>query len=78
MLPALGSLSTQQVNPTQNTLKHIKQFLDYTMSHQDAIITYQSSDMILATDSDTSYLSETKTLSHAGGHFFLSENNEVP
>jgi hypothetical protein len=38
MLSALRSLATQQANPTQNTIKHITQFLDYAMSHQDAII----------------------------------------
>jgi hypothetical protein len=34
--------------------------------------------MILAAHSDASYLSETKACSRAGGHFFLTENNEVP
>jgi hypothetical protein len=48
------------------------------MTHQDAIITYRASNMILAAHSDASYLSETKARSRAGGHFFLSENDEVP
>jgi hypothetical protein len=43
------------------------------MTHQDASISYQASNMILAAHSDASYLSETKAHSHAGGHFFLSE-----
>ena len=60
MLTALSSLATQQAKPTQNTLQLIKRFLDYAMTHQDAIITYRASNMILATHSDTSYLSETK------------------
>ena len=34
--------------------------------------------MILAAHSDASYLSETKARSCAGGHFFLTENDEVP
>jgi hypothetical protein len=78
MLTALSSLATQQAKPTQNTLQHIKRFLDYAMTHQDAIITYRASNMILAAHSDASYLSETKAQSRAGGHFFLSENDEVP
>lgn len=78
ILTALGSLATQQANPTQKTLQHVKHFLDYAMTHQDAIITYRSSNMILATHSNASYLSETKAHSRAGDHFFLSENNEIP
>eukprot|EP00804_Cyclotella_cryptica_P002822 CCRYP_009357-RA/>CCRYP_009357-RA protein AED:0.38 eAED:0.48 QI:0/0/0/1/0/0/2/0/249 len=66
MLPALGSLATQQAAPTQNTLLKIQQFLDYAMTHQDAMITYRASNMILAVHSDTSYLSETKARSRAG------------
>jgi hypothetical protein len=34
--------------------------------------------MILAAPSNASYLSETKGHSHTGGHFILSENDEVP
>jgi len=78
MLPALGSLATQQSAPTQNTLMKIHQFLDYAMTHQNAIITYRASNMTLAVHSDASYLSETKARSRAGGHFFLSENDPFP
>jgi hypothetical protein len=59
MLPALGSLATQQPNPTQNTKKIVHQFLDYVATHSDAIITYQASGMVLAGHSNASYLSET-------------------
>jgi len=34
--------------------------------------------MILAAHSDATYLSETKVCSRAGGHSFLSENDDVP
>jgi hypothetical protein len=78
MLTALSSLATQQAKPTQNTLQRINRFLDYAMTHQDAIITYRASNMIVAAHSDASHLSETKARSCAGGHFFLSENDEVP
>jgi len=78
MLTALGSFATQQANPTQNTLQHVKHFLDYAMTHQDAIITYGSCNMILAAHSNASYLSETKARSRAGGHFILSKNDEIP
>ena len=75
MLTALGSLATQQASPTETTLARINQFLDYTLSHPDTGITYRASDMVLAAHSDTSYLSETKACSRAGGHFVLSEND---
>jgi len=78
MLAALGSLASQQATPTENTMKKVKQFLDYAATHQDATITYRASDMIIAVHSDASYLSETNARSRAGGHFFLSENDEFP
>jgi hypothetical protein len=78
MLTALGSLATQQANPTESTLAQIHQFLDYALSHPNAGITYCASDMILAAHSDTSYLSETNACSRASGHFFLSKNDHFP
>ena len=78
MLAALGSLASQQANPTENTMKEVKQFLDYASTHQDATITYRSSNTIIAVHIDASYLSKTKARSRAGGHFFLSENEEYP
>ena len=78
VLTALSFPATQQANPTQNTLQHITRFLDYAMTHQDAIITYQASNMILAAHSNASYLSETKACSPTGGHLILSENDVVP
>jgi hypothetical protein len=63
MLMALGSLATQQVNPTTNTKKLVHQFLDYAVTHPDAIITYKASSMVLAGHSDASYLSETNARS---------------
>jgi len=78
MLAALGSIATQQATPTENTLKKIKQLLDYAATHPDAAVTYRASDMILAAHSDASYLSETKARSRAGGHFFLDSDIAYP
>jgi hypothetical protein len=77
MLPALGPLATQQANPMQNTKKLVHQFLNYATTHPDAIITYQASDMVLASHSNASYLSETNACSRAGGHFFMSNNDAI-
>ena len=53
------------------------QLLDYLASQEDAIITYHTSYMILAADSDTSYLSKPNARSRAGSHFFLSFHAEI-
>ena len=62
LLPALGSLATQQATPTQNTKKLVHQeLLDYAATHPDTIITCRrASGMVLAGRIDASYLSETK------------------
>ena len=78
MLTALSALATEQANPTEETMKRCKQFLDYAASQEDAILTYRASDMILAIHSDASYLSEPKARSRAGGHFFLSSDEDIP
>eukprot|EP00804_Cyclotella_cryptica_P015214 CCRYP_000732-RA/>CCRYP_000732-RA protein AED:0.36 eAED:0.36 QI:0/0/0/1/0/0/2/0/501 len=46
MFTALSSLATQQAKPTQIALQHINRFLDYAMTHQDAVITYRAINMI--------------------------------
>ena len=55
MLTALGSLATQQANPTETTLARVRQFLDYALSYPNAVVTYRASDMVLAAHSDASY-----------------------
>ena len=45
---------------------------------ETAILTYDASDMVLAIHSDASYLSEKKSRSRVGGHFFMSTNDEYP
>jgi hypothetical protein len=59
-------------------MKRIKQLLDYCASQEEAIITYNSSKMILAVHSDAGYANEKKARSRAGGHFFLSNNEPDP
>jgi hypothetical protein len=78
MLTALSSLASEQCAPTENTMVKCKLFLDYAASQEDAVITYRKSDMVLAINSDASYLSEPKARSRAGGHFFMSEDNTDP
>ena len=78
MLAALVSIATQQASPTANTMRKIKQLLNYAATHPDASVTYRSSNMVLAVHSDASYLSETKSQIRAGGHFFMASNIAIP
>jgi hypothetical protein len=59
-------------------MRHTQQLLDYLATQEDAVLTYNASDMILAVHSDASYLSKPKTQSQAGGHFFLSSDMPIP
>ncbi len=59
-------------------MENIKLFLDYAASHQDAILTYQASDMVLIVHNNASYLSKPKARSCAGGHFVMSSNVTNP
>ena len=61
MLATLGSIATQQASPTANTMRNIKQLLDYSTTHPDAVVTYWSGKMVLAAHSDASYLSDTNS-----------------
>ena len=45
---------------------------------EEATLTYRTSNMVLAIHSDASYLSEPKSRSRAGGHYFLSEDTVDP
>jgi hypothetical protein len=65
MLPALGTFATQQATPSKNTMKKIKQFLDYRSTNPDAVVTYHASNMVLAGHSNASYLSKSNAWSRA-------------
>jgi hypothetical protein len=78
MLISLHTTASAQVEPTKNTMTQCQQFLDYAATHQNAIITYKKSDMVLVVHSNASYLSKRKVPSHASGHFFMSTNTANP
>eukprot|EP00543_Licmophora_paradoxa_P011683 CAMPEP_0202474358 /NCGR_PEP_ID=MMETSP1360-20130828/92342_1 /ASSEMBLY_ACC=CAM_ASM_000848 /TAXON_ID=515479 /ORGANISM="Licmophora paradoxa, Strain CCMP2313" /LENGTH=252 /DNA_ID=CAMNT_0049101481 /DNA_START=410 /DNA_END=1165 /DNA_ORIENTATION=+ len=78
MLPAIGTLSTQQSAPTAQTMEGITQLLNYCASNPNATIRYHASDMVLHAESDASYLSETKARSRAAGFFYLSTKPKNP
>ncbi len=72
---ALSSIASQQNNGTEATMKATKQLLDYIATHPNPSITYLASDMILALDTDGSYLSEYGGRSRAAAYMFLTKKN---
>jgi len=78
LLVAFSSLASAQSARTEHTMELIKWLLAYAATNPDAIITYESSDIILAVHSDASYLSEANTCSRVGGHFFCSSDVSEP
>jgi hypothetical protein len=78
MLTPLSTLASKQAAPTENTMQDCLQFLDYAASQEDAIITYQASNMKLEIHSNASYLLEPKAHSRAGGHMFMAGTEEIP
>ena len=45
---------------------------------EEAILTFNASNIKLVVHSNASYLSEPKARSRAGGHFFLSNDSLIP
>ena len=78
LLTALSAIASEQAAPTATTMGKVKQILDYVASHEDPVLTYNASDMVLAGHSDGSYLSERNARSRAGGHWFLSNDSADP
>jgi hypothetical protein len=76
ILLALSAIATEQAQPTERTKEILTQLLDYCATQEEAIITYSASKMILAIYSDAGYCNEKKLCSRAGGHFFLSKDDE--
>ena len=79
MLPALGTLASQQGQPTEQTMEEVTQLLNYAASNPDPVIRYHASDMQLLIESDASYLSEAKARSRVSGYHYLSSHpNQLP
>lgn len=78
MLTALSSLAAQQCKPTTKTMQQVKQFLKYTASQEQAVLTFYKSRMVLALHSDAGFLNEANAFRRARGHFFLSGDAEDP
>ena len=69
MLEELSALTPGQAIPTEKTMEKLMTSLNYEASQEEAVITYYTSDMVLACHSGASYLSETGARSRSGGNF---------
>ncbi|KAL7486609.1 hypothetical protein ACHAW6_012199, partial [Cyclotella cf. meneghiniana] len=78
LLCPISAIASQSAHPTENTMKQTHQLLDYLASHDNPVLIYIASKMILGVHSNASYLSELNACSQAGGHFILSTNAAVP
>ena len=52
MRVALSAIVSEQAIPTENTMKKVIQFLDYSASQEETVITYHTSNMVLECHSD--------------------------
>ena len=71
----LSSISTQSKNATTNTEAAAQYLMDYAYHNPDAAVMYRASDMILACDSDASYLVEPMARSRCGGYHYLTSKD---
>ena len=78
MLTAIGELATEHSQATTTTMEKLTQLLNYCAAHPDATVRFTASDMILAVESDASYLSVAKGRSRAAGYFFLTNKPVSP
>ncbi len=78
ILISLSSLAAAQAKPTKQTLSLVKWLLDYAATNPDAILTYKKSNMVLAVNSNASYLSKPSARTHVSGHFFCSADVDDP
>jgi hypothetical protein len=63
---------------TQRNCHQTSKAKDYCALQEEAVLAYKASKMILAVHSDVGYCNKKKLQSRAGGHFFLSNDNEFP
>jgi hypothetical protein len=78
MLTAIGELATEQSGGTKTTMEKLSQLLNYCATNPDATVRFTASAMILAVESDASYLSVIKARSRAAGYFYLTSKPKLP
>jgi hypothetical protein len=69
---ALSTLASQQSKATKSTVAATDQLMDYYATYPNA------SDMISKIHSNAGYLNKSEARSHAGGHFYLDNDENKP
>ena len=70
---ALSAIGARQSKATAAVQKAAHHLLDYLATHPNAAIRYHASDMILAFDTDASYLSEMDGKSRASAYYYMTQ-----
>ena len=73
LLPALNTISAQQAEPMESTMKQCKTLLDYVATYPSVGIRFKASNMILNIDSDAAYLVSPKARSRIAGFYQLND-----
>eukprot|EP00804_Cyclotella_cryptica_P016762 CCRYP_002056-RA/>CCRYP_002056-RA protein AED:0.33 eAED:0.33 QI:0/0/0/1/0/0/3/0/485 len=72
---ALSSISSRQAKGTTAVIDACHQLLDYCTTHPNPSIHYLASDMVLALDTNRSYLSELNGKSRAAAYIYLTRKD---
>ena len=78
MLTALCVIASTYVPPIEEKLRITYQFLYYSATHPDSILTYTVSNKLLKVHSDVSYLSKPNTKSHIWGVSYYQDTPLIP
>ena len=73
---ALSAIGSRQNKATAAVQKAAHHLLDYLATHPNAAIRYHASDMILAFDTDASYLSEINGKSRAAAYYYMTRKGD--
>jgi hypothetical protein len=63
LLCPFSAIASQSSKPTEDTMWQTLQLLDYIATQEDAVLSYHTSDMVLAVHINVSYLSKPKAQS---------------
>ena len=78
LLVALSAIGDQQSAATEDTAAAIDKLLDYVATYPNDGILFRKSDMVLEAHAYSGFLNESRAISRAGAHIFLSENEPKP
>ena len=71
-MAALSAIGSRQSKGTKKLLAAAHHLLDYLATHPNTAIRDYSSDMILAFNTDASYLSEVNAKSRAAAYYYMT------